>query len=109
MTTTNEKAAGCSTTATAQNQTLPRKFSAKSTASEAQRERIIAALRIGPKTSYDLRRLGCYQAPARIKELRDRFGFNIITDRVTLYDRDGYAHPRAALYTLISEPMGGAS
>lgn len=80
---------------------LKLKFSPKSTASEAQRERILMALARGPKTSYDLRRLGCYQAPARIKELRDRFGYNITTDRVTLVDRDGYSHPRAALYTLI--------
>jgi hypothetical protein len=81
-----------------------RQFSPKSTHSEAQRQRILAALRRGPKTSYDLRRLGCYQAPARIKELRDKFGYVINTDRVTLTDRDGYSHPRAALYSLISEP-----
>jgi hypothetical protein len=80
------------------------KFTSKSTSTEAQRHRIIAALRRGPKTSYDLRCLGCYQAPARVKELRDRFGFNISTERVTLCDHDGYTHPRAALYTLISEP-----
>ena len=82
------------------------KFSEKSTASDAQRLRILVALRSGPKTSYDLRRLGCYQAPARVKELRDRFGYSIRTDRVTLYDRDGFAHPWAALYTLVSEPDG---
>jgi len=83
----------------------PRQFSAKSTHSEAQRQRIVAALCSGPKTSYDLRRLGCYQSAARIKELRDKFGYVIRTDRVTLIDRDGYLHPRAALYTLISEPV----
>lgn len=80
---------------------LTLKFSPKSTASEAQRERILMALARGPKTSYDLRRLGCYQAPARVKELRDRHGYNITTTRVTLVDRDGFSHPRAALYTLI--------
>lgn len=85
---------------------LPPKFSAKSTATEAQRGRILAALRLRPQTSYDLRRMGCYQAPARVKELRDRFGYSITTDRVTLYDRDGFAHPRAALYTLVAEPNG---
>lgn len=82
------------------------KFSAKSTATEAQRERIIVALRRRPHTSYDLRRLGIYQAPARIKELRDRFGYVIATDLVTLVDRDGYHHARCALYTLLSEPDG---
>ena len=82
----------------------PTKFSAKSTASEAQRERIVDALRLRPQSSYDLRRLGCYQSAARIKELRDRFGFSIETHRITLVDRDGYSHPRAALYCLVAEP-----
>jgi hypothetical protein len=87
---------------------MPRQFGAKSTHSQAQRDRIVAALRNRPQTSYDLRRIGCYQAPARIKELRDRFGFEIDTERVTLVDRDGYSHPRAALYSLRSEPEGAA-
>lgn len=85
-----------------------RECKARSTASEAQRDRIIEALRSGPKTSYDLRCLGCYQAPARIKELRDRFGYSIRTERVTLYDRDGYMHPGAARYHLEAEPAGTA-
>lgn len=81
-------------------------FSPKSTHSEAQRQRIVAALRQRPQTSHDLRCLGCYQSAARVKELRDRFGFDIRTDRVTLYDRDGYVHPRAARYVLVAEPDG---
>lgn len=85
-----------------------REFSAKSTHSEAQRQRILDALRRRPQTSYDLRRIGCYQAPARVKELRDRFGYMIETTRVTLVDRDGYRHPRAALYSLVGEPEGAA-
>ncbi|MBW0170735.1 MAG: helix-turn-helix domain-containing protein [Hydrogenophaga sp.] len=83
-----------------------RKFSPKSTHSEAQRQRILEALRHRPQTSYDLRRLGCYQAAARVKELRDRFGYVIRTERVTLYDRDGFMHPRAARYHLEAEPDG---
>lgn len=80
------------------NQSIKRThFSPKSTASEAQRERILEALRTGPKTSYDLRRLGCYQCAARVIELR-RAGFDIRTELVTLYDRDGYMHPRCARY-----------
>lgn len=86
------------------NEHQQHQYSPKSTHSEAQRQRILEALRAGPKTSYDLRRLGCYQAPARVKELRDRFGYVIETQRVTLIDRDGYLHPRAARYNLISEP-----
>lgn len=77
-------------------------FSPKSTHSEAQRQRILTALRAGPKTSYDLRRLGCYQAPTRIIELR-REGYDIRTEFITLYDRDGYMHPRCARYHLMGE------
>lgn len=76
----------------------------KSTAADAQRQRALEALRLRPHTSYDLRRLGIYQAPARIKELRDRFGYGISTDPVVIVDRDGYRHARVALYTLLSEP-----
>lgn len=79
-------------------------FNPKSTATEAQRQRIIDALHHRPQTSYDLRRMGCYQAPARIIELR-RMGYEIMTERITLTDRDGYQHPNCALYTLISEPQ----
>lgn len=78
----------------------------KSTTGTAQRDRILAALRQRPHTSYELRRLGCYQAPARIKELRDWHGFEISTQRVTLVDQDGYSHAGAALYTLECEPAG---
>lgn len=78
----------------------------KSTTGTAQRDRILAALRERPHTSYELRRLGCYQAPARIKELRDWHGFDISTQRVTLVDQDGYSHAQAALYTLESDPAG---
>ena len=80
---------------------LPVKFSAKSTATEAQRDRIIQALKARPHTTYDLRRLGIYQAPARVKELRDKLGFDITTDLVGLVDADGYYHARCALYTLV--------
>lgn len=76
----------------------------RSTSTKSQHERIIGALRARPHTSYELRRLGCYQAPARIKELRDRFGYEIHTARVTVVDRDGYLHQNVALYTLMSEP-----
>ena len=69
-----------------------------------QRFRILEALKSGPQTSYELRRMGCYQAPARVLELR-AIGHSISTTRVTLIDADGYSHPGAALYTLI-RPRG---
>ncbi len=82
---------------------MARKHPANSTAAEAQRARVLVALRAGPKTSYDLRRLGIYQAPARILELRRR-GCRISTDLVPLVDADGYTHLGVALYTLLAEP-----
>lgn len=90
----------------AAKQIIQRQYSSKSTATEAQRVRILDALRISPKTTYDLRRMGCYQAPARIIELR-RMGYDIETELVALYDRDGYLHPRCARYHLRGEPLEG--
>ncbi|RYH30184.1 MAG: hypothetical protein EON54_22010 [Alcaligenaceae bacterium] len=83
---------------------VPGALLSRSTTAAAQRGRVLAALQTGPKTTHDLRCLGIYQCPARIKELRDVCGFTIETTRVTLVDRDGYSHARAGLYTLISDP-----
>lgn len=88
------------------NHQVQREFRPKLTIGEAQRQRILAALREKPQTSYDLRCMGCYEVAARISELRNVFGFRIDTERVTLVDRDGYRHPRAARYVLRSEPEG---
>jgi len=78
----------------------------RSAATRAQRDRILAALKRRPQTTEDLRKLGIFQAPARIKELRDRFGYLIDTTRVTVVDRAGYPHPRAALYSLRASEGG---
>jgi hypothetical protein len=75
-------------------------LASKSTATEQQRARIIEALRHRPQTTEDLRKIGIFQAPARVKELRDQYHFDIETVRVTVIDRESYAHPRAALYVL---------
>lgn len=76
-----------------------------STATAAQLARVIAALRTGAKTSYQLARLGVYHPPRRIKDLRER-GFDISTERVTLIDADGFQHVGCALYSLLAEPEG---
>lgn len=78
----------------------------KSTGTEAQLRRILAALKIGPKTTDELRALGVYQVSARIWGLRAQ-GYNIITDLFDGYAADGYAHARLARYTLVGEPEGG--
>lgn len=75
-------------------------LSNRSTGTEAQRDRILRALRRRPHTSYELRLIGCYQAPTRIKELRDDLGHQIDTTRVTVVDNEGYTHRGVALYSL---------
>lgn len=83
----------------------------RSTDTEAQERRIVAALRIGPRTTDDLRKLGVYQVSARIWKLR-QLGFEIETDLFDGISADGYSHARMARYTLRSEPVttaeGGA-
>lgn len=78
----------------------------KSTAGEDQRQRIVTLLRLRPHNCYELRRAGCYQAPTRVFELRQR-GFQIETSRVVITDTDGFTHHGIALYTLQTEPEGG--
>lgn len=81
-----------------------RKFSAKSTATEAQYARILAALEIRPHNSIEFRRwLGCLQIAARIMELRG-MGYDITTDRITITDDEGFTHPGVALYSLVAGP-----
>lgn len=77
----------------------------KRTDTEAQEQKILAALRAGPKTTDQLRSLGAYQASARIWSLRAQ-GFNIITDLFDGYAADGMHHSRMGRYTLVSEPEG---
>ncbi len=81
-------------------------FSANSTATEAQRQRILTHLRIKDRTTEDLRRLGIYQVSTRIFELRE-LGYNIVTSFVTLTDEAGFTHSGCALYTLVAEPEDG--
>jgi hypothetical protein len=77
--------------------------------SKAQQHQVILlALKAGPKTSYDLRRLGVYQHSTRIFELR-QLGHAIDTELTTLWDRDGFEHPRCARYTLDASPAGSAT
>lgn len=76
----------------------------KSTSCAAQQHRILEALTMRPHTSYELRKLGCYQANTRILELR-RKGYNISTERVSIRDDEGYRHDGVGLYTL----HGGAA
>lgn len=78
-------------------------MASKSTATEAQEQRIIDGLRARPLTTDDLRKLGVYQASARIHGLRKR-GYVIETELFNGVGADGYSHARMARYTLIEEP-----
>lgn len=71
-------------------------LSSRSTATADQRARVVAALRTGPKTSYDLRCLGAYQCSTRIFKLR-RSGLDIRTTRVTVVDRYDLPNPWVAI------------
>ena len=82
-----------------------RKFSRKSTATEAQYERLLEMLRVGPKNTMELRRGGVMMPAARIKELNDKYGYYIPTiNLVTITDEWGYPHLRVAVYELIDSP-----
>ncbi len=87
------------------------KHSAKSTATEAQYQRIADMTRTGEKSTIELRRAGVMMPAARIKEMNEKRGFNIT--RVALrdiFDEWGFRHPRVAIYALISEPtVAGAA
>jgi hypothetical protein len=82
-----------------------RNFNPKSTATEAQYERVLTMLRTGPRNTMEFRRAGVMAPAARIKELNDEYGYAIPTvDRVDLWDEWGFKHARIAVYSLHAEP-----
>ena len=84
-----------------------RKFSPKSTQTEAQYERIVKMLRTGTRSTFDFRKAGIMAPAARIKELNDRHGYYIPTVALCdLWDDEGFKHSRVAVYELIDEPNG---
>lgn len=69
----------------------------------SQRLRILAALRLGPKTTFDLiRECNAVRPGARITELRQR-GYRIDTVPTEVVDDYGRRHGRVALYVLQRE------
>lgn len=85
---------------------IPTPIASRGSAVKDQERRIVAALKLRSMTTDDFRKIGIFQISARVWGLRAH-GYAITTDRITVVDRDGYSHPRAALYTLVSEPGGG--
>lgn len=80
----------------------PLEASNLSTSTKAQQDRALQAMRLGPKTTDELRALGIYQVSARIFGLR-ALGYSIRTDLFDGYAADGMHHARLARYTL-NEP-----
>ncbi len=85
-----------------------RKFGLKSTATEAQYERIDRMLSTGVKNTFQFRKAGIMSPASRIKEMNDKLGYYIPTiDQRDIYDDEGYCHPRVAVYELIDRPAQG--
>lgn len=86
------------------------KSSAQSTAMLSKSEQfhiMVEAMRRRDQTTSSFRDLGILQPSARVHGLR-AIGYQIETTRITMVDHVGIAHSRAALYSLVSEPEGGA-
>lgn len=95
---------------TGQPATKTRKFGLKSTATEAQYERIDRAFDYAGKliSTLDFRNMGVLHPAGRIKEMNERLGYYIPTvDQRTAFDDQGFPHPRIAFYELIGRPKQG--
>ena len=103
MTTRKTKAPAVDAARALKRSQLHKQFPSMSTTGQAQMERILEALQRRPHSSYELRRLGCYQCPTRVHALRQA-GHPIFTSRITLVDQDGYSHKGVALYSLLGRP-----
>lgn len=87
--------------------TNTRKFSAKSTMTEAQYDRIDRAFDYAGKliSTIDFRKMGVIHPSGRIKEMNEKLGYYIPTvDQRTVIDDQGFPHPRIAFYELIDRP-----
>lgn len=80
-----------------------RQYSNRSTATEAQIQRLLALLRQGPRHTHELRCMGISHPAGRVLDLLKR-GYHVASDRVTTVDGDGFTHVGVARYSLISEP-----
>jgi hypothetical protein len=84
-----------------------RKFSNKSTATEAQYDRVDRMFDHAGKqiNTLEFRKAGVIHPSGRIKEMNERLGYYIATVAlVDMYDDEGYFHPRIAVYELIERP-----
>lgn len=90
----------------------PYKPRAKSALVEAQYERIDRAFDHHGKliSTIDFRKLGVIHPAGRIKEMNEKHGYNIPkVDQRTVYDEQGFPHPRIAFYALIERPKSNGT
>ena len=87
-----------------------RNYSRKSTATEAQYDRIDRAFDFPGKviSTIDFRKMGVIHPSGRIKEMNERHGYFIPkVDQRTVFDDQGFPHPRIAFYEMIDRPLEG--
>ena len=95
---------------TGQPATKTCKYGLKSTATEAQYERVDRAFDYPGKliSTLDFRKMGVIHPSGRIKEMNEKLGYYIPTvDQRTVIDDQGFPHPRIAFYELIDRPAQG--
>lgn len=73
-----------------------------SNAAEAQRQKILALLRVSGRHTFEFRAHGIAMPATRIFELK-RLGFEIQSSRVVAADSDGFVHSGVAFYQLTAE------
>jgi hypothetical protein len=83
-------------------------LSSRSTATEAQIQKLITLLKLSPRHTHELRAHGVSHPAGRIADLRER-GYVIDTNRVTTVDSDAFTHIGVARYSLVSCPEEGAA
>lgn len=81
-------------------------FSSRSTATEAQIQRLLGLIAARPHHTHELRKVGISHPAGRIRDLEKR-GYVFDSDRITTVDSDGFTHRGVALYTLVSAPVKG--
>lgn len=79
------------------------KYSARSTATAAQLDRLVSMLRVRQRHTHELRMQGISHPAGRIQDL-EAIGFVIASDRINTVDGDGFIHTNVALYSIVSEP-----
>lgn len=77
-------------------------LSLNSNAAEAQREKILALLRVAGRNTFEFRAHGIAMPATRIFELK-ALGFDIQSSRIVAADSDGYVHSGVAHYELVGE------